>query len=247
MPDGAAIGAALVAGLVGSAHCFGMCGGIAGALGVTATQSGISGHRLGLHASLYNIGRIASYTVAGLIVGALGAALGDLIDLPYWSLVLRGLTGLILVLLGLQIAFGWRLLTILERGGTRLWRRLAPLASRLLRKRSAGTAFGLGMIWGWLPCGLSYSLLFVAAATGSAAGGAGIMLAFGVGTLPAMIAASYAGGKVGGSVRGRRMRAIAGVLIAVMGIWTAAVPMRHIVHGGGHPDPDATQHQHHGG
>ncbi len=238
--------AALVAGLIGSAHCFGMCGGIAGAMGMAAAQNGVRGGRLGLQATLYNVGRITSYVVAGVIVGLLGSALGDMIDLPSWSLWLRGITGLVLVLLGLQIAFGWRLLTFLERGGARLWRRLSPLAGRLLGKRGAINALGLGMLWGWLPCGLSYSMLLIAATTGTAVGGGAIMLAFGLGTLPSMIGASYAGGRIGGLPGGRRTRVIAGLLIALMGIWTAAVPMRHIG-SGGHDGHGSMQHEHHAG
>ncbi len=248
MIDGVAMGAALVAGLVGSAHCFGMCGGIAGAMGMAAAQNGVRGSRLGLQATLYNLGRISSYVLGGVIVGILGAALGDMINLPSWSLWLRGLTGLVLVLLGLQIAFGWRLLTFFERGGAHLWRRLGPLAGRLLGKRSAINALGLGMLWGWLPCGLSYSMLLVAATTGTAWGGGAVMLAFGLGTLPSMIAASYAGGRLGALPGGRRTRIIAGLLIALMGIWTAAVPMRHISHGsGGHDGHDSMQHENHAG
>jgi sulfite exporter TauE/SafE len=246
MIDGVAMSAALVAGLIGSAHCFGMCGGIAGAMGMAAAQNGVRGGRLGLQATLYNVGRITSYVVAGVIVGLLGSALGDMIDLPSWSLWLRGITGLVLLLLGLQIAFGWRLLTFLERGGARLWRRLSPLAGRLLGKRSAINALGLGMLWGWLPCGLSYSMLLVAATTGTAVGGGAIMLAFGLGTLPSMIGASYAGGRIGGLPGGRRTRVIAGLLIALMGIWTAAVPMRHIG-SGGHDGHGSMQHEHHAG
>ncbi|MGD9339648.1 MAG: sulfite exporter TauE/SafE family protein [Chromatiales bacterium] len=246
MIDGVAMSAALVAGLIGSAHCFGMCGGIAGAMGMAAAQNGVRGGRLGLQATLYNVGRITSYVVAGVIVGLLGSALGDMIDLPSWSLWLRGITGLVLVLLGLQIAFGWRLLTFLERGGARLWRRLSPLAGRLLGKRGAINALGLGMLWGWLPCGLSYSMLLVAATTGTAVGGGAIMLAFGLGTLPSMIGASYAGGRIGGLPGGRRTRVIAGLLIALMGIWTAAVPMRHIG-SGGHDGHGSMQHEHHAG
>ena len=244
MIDGVAMSAALVAGLIGSAHCFGMCGGIAGAMGMAAAQNGVRGGRLGLHATLYNVGRITSYVVAGVIVGLLGSALGGMIDLPSWSLWLRGITGLVLVLLGLQIAFGWRLLTFLERGGARLWRRLSPLAGRLLGKRGAINALGLGMLWGWLPCGLSYSMLLIAATTGTAVGGGAIMLAFGLGTLPSMIGASYAGGRIGGLPGGRRTRVIAGLLIALMGIWTAAVPMRHIG-SGGHDGHGSMQHEHH--
>ncbi|MDH3841012.1 MAG: sulfite exporter TauE/SafE family protein [Chromatiales bacterium] len=246
MIDGVAMSAALVAGLIGSAHCFGMCGGIAGAMGMAAAQNGVRGGRLGLQATLYNVGRITSYVVAGVIVGLLGSALGDMIDLPSWSLWLRGITGLVLLLLGLQIAFGWRLLTFLERGGARLWRRLSPLAGRLLGKRGAINALGLGMLWGWLPCGLSYSMLLVAATTGTAVGGGAIMLAFGLGTLPSMIGASYAGGRIGGLPGGRRTRVIAGLLIALMGIWTAAVPMRHIG-SGGHDGHGSMQHEHHAG
>jgi sulfite exporter TauE/SafE len=102
------------------------------------------------------------------------------------------------------------------------------------------------MLWGWLPCGLSYSMLLVAATTGTAVSGGAIMLAFGLGTLPSMIGASYAGGRIGGLPGGRRTRVIAGLLIALMGIWTAAVPMRHIG-SGGHDGHGSMQHEHHAG
>ncbi len=104
------------------------------------------------------------------------------------------------------------------------------------------------MLWGWLPCGLSYSMLLVAATTGTAWSGGAVMLAFGLGTLPSMIGASYASGRLGGLPGGRRTRVIAGLLIALMGIWTAAVPMRHIGHGsGGHEDHEQMPHENHTG
>ena len=79
----------------------------------------------------------------------------------------------------------WRLL---ERIGARLWPRIKPLAGKFLPFTSAWQAFPLGMVWGWLPCGLVYSMLTWSAAAGSAGGGALIMLSFGIGTLPTLFA-----------------------------------------------------------
>src|SRR5699024_9628009 len=148
--------AALIAGLFSSAHCFGMCGGIAAALGSgnpAARHSPVRG--LG-YQLLFNGGRILSYAIAGTIAGGASFLLSSLIDIPAWTVFLRVATGLVMVAIGLQLAINWRGLRHIEILGGKLWRRLSPLLGSLLPVRTPGAALGVGMLWGWLPCGLVY-------------------------------------------------------------------------------------------
>jgi len=217
--------AALVAGLVGSVHCFGMCGGIAGALGM-------AGGGRATFAVAYSAGRIASYSVAGALAGAFGAGLAGAAGLGPW---LRLVMGLVLILLGLQIALNLKLLAPLEAAGANLWRRLAPFARRFVPPRHAGQALALGALWGWLPCGLVYGMLAAAVGSGSALNGAAFMAVFGLGTAPAMVGLAWASGRGGTWLTARRRRAL-GWLLVVFGAWTAATPLMRM----------AGMHEHHG-
>jgi uncharacterized protein len=233
--------AALLGGLVGSVHCFGMCGGIAGALGV-------AGAGRPAFAAAYSAGRIASYSLAGALAGAIGAGLAAAAGLGPW---LRLVMGLMLVLLGLQVAINLRLLAPLGAAGAHLWRGLAPVARRLVPPEHLGHALALGALWGWLPCGLVYGMLAAAAGSGSAAGGALFMAVFGLGTAPAMVGLAWASGRGGTWLTARRRRAL-GWLLVVFGAWTAATPLMHMTgmhdHGEhaapGAPAEDAHPHHH---
>lgn len=218
--------AAFVGGLIGSTHCFGMCGGIASALGV-------AGGGRPSFAIAYSAGRIASYAAAGAIAGAIGAGLAGAAGLGPW---LRLVMGLMFVLIGLQVALNLRVLAPLEAAGARLWSRLAPLARRLIPPRHAGQALALGALWGWLPCGLVYGMLAAAAGAGNAAGGALFMAFFGLGTAPAMIGLAWASGRGGQWLTARRKRFL-GWLLVLFGAWTAATPLMHMARS--HADEDA--------
>jgi len=213
---------AFLAGLLGSVHCLGMCGGIAGA---AAVGPGPRGRNLSW-VLLYNLGRVGSYGLAGTIAGAAAFALGSAIDLPAWGAITRGLTGVILVLIGLNFALGLRLPRFLEAGGGRIWALISPAARRLLSSRSATGMLGLGALWGWLPCGLTYTMLVAAAGTGKALDGAMLMLAFGLGTLPSMMTAGAAAGSLQRFTRARYTRRLSGILLVILGIWTAALPIK---------------------
>jgi sulfite exporter TauE/SafE len=179
----AALTTALLAGLLGSAHCLGMCGGISG---LFALHSGVRGLRRQLPMALtYNAGRLVSYMILGSAVAALGSRIADLT--PTAAGPVRLVAGAVIILIGLQIAFDIRALGILERMGGVAWSRISPLASRLLPVNSLPRALGLGLLWGLLPCGLVYSVLLVAATSSRAVDGAFVMLAFGIGTTPAML------------------------------------------------------------
>jgi sulfite exporter TauE/SafE len=241
--------AALVAGLAGSGHCLAMCGGIAGALALRdgGPQAGTSS-RLVL-ALAYNVARVASYTVAGALAGLLGGALLQTVNVAPLSIAFRVLAGAIMIAAAGRLLFGWRLLDPLEAAGAGLWRRLLPGAGRSARRPGVAGALGLGLAWGWLPCGLSYSMLLLAATTASAASGALVMAAFGVGTLPAMVTATVAFERAARALATRaNLRTVAGVLLVAFGAWTVGNALYHALAHGGHaghstPAADAAQPQ----
>ena len=230
--------AALLGGFVGSVHCLSMCGGIAGALGV-------AGGGRGSFAVAYSTGRIASYAVAGAIAGAIGGGLAGAAGLGPW---LRLVMGIVLILLGLQVAINLRALAPLEAAGARLWRRLAPVARRFVPPRHAGQALALGALWGWLPCGLVYGMLAAAAASGTALNGALFMVVFGLGTAPAMVGLAWASGRGSSWLTTRRRRALGWLLVA-FGAWTAATPLMRMAgmhdHGEHVPPGEHVEHSLH--
>ena len=209
------LASALVLGFFGSVHCLGMCGGIAAALG-QATPSRAAGEGL-IRTSIYSVGRIASYSIAGLIVGSAGQAFSAWSGL---SILLRVMAGLLIIGFGLHVAGWWNGLAAIERLGLSGWRWLAPLVKRIGRPDRAWKTLALGMLWGWLPCGLVYAALIGASATGNPFVAAGFMACFGLGTLPALLAASGFGARLGAFLALRSARRAAGVLLLVFGIWS---------------------------
>ena len=209
---------ALVLGLLGGGHCIGMCGGLMGAL-TLAIPAEQRQRRLGLLLA-YNLGRIASYGLAGLLIGAAGWALAS----GPAATALRLLAGLLLIAMGLYLAGWWSGLTRIEGIGRLLWRRLAPLARRLLPVRNAPRALLLGALWGWLPCGLVYSTLLWAASQGDALDSALLMLAFGLGTLPVLLATGLAAERLTALLRRRGVRIAGGLLVILFGLWTLPGP-----------------------
>ena len=215
-------------GWLGGVHCLGMCGGL-----VSAMSLSTPGRRAEWPVLLgYNLGRLASYTLAGALAGLVGAGsllLGHLLPI---SLVLYGLANVMLILLGLYLA-GWSQAVLqVERMGDGLWRGLRPLMSRFLPPRHYWQALPAGLIWGWLPCGLVYSVLLTALASGSAGRGALVMLAFGLGTLPNLLAMGWFAQRLQGVRRQAWVRRAAGLLVVgfgVIGLWRVV----HLVAGGG--------------
>lgn len=183
MPDAGFLAIFLV-GFLGAPHCAGMCGGIVGALAAQSSGNG----SLAVHLA-YNLGRILSYALAGALVGALGGlgqAYGGLAPV---QTILYLLANLMLVAMGVYLMGITRALAFTERAGQSLWSRIQPLTRRFLPVRGPAQALPLGMLWGWLPCGLVYSVLATALVAGSAWRGAATMLAFGLGTLPNLLLA----------------------------------------------------------
>lgn len=211
MPDSAFLALFLV-GLLGGTHCVGMCGGIVGALSMGAAP------RLSLHLA-YNAGRIASYVLAGAIVGTLGAASLALSEQLPLRIALYVLANLMLIALGLYLMGVTQALAFTERLGQNLWRRIQPATRCFLPARTVRQAFPLGLLWGWLPCGLVYSALATALTAGSALRGAGLMLAFGLGTLPNLLLAGFLLARLRGWVQRRVVRVAAGLTVAGFGVW----------------------------
>ena len=213
------LAAAFGAGLLGSAHCLGMCSGISGLFAVGATVASLK-TQIPL-AIAYNLGRVLSYTFLGAMVAAIGGTIVGAI--PSLAVPVRLVSGLLIVVVGLQVAFNWQLLAPVERVGAVFWNRLAPQAKGLIPATSIASAAGLGLIWGWLPCGLVYGALLLAATTADPVGGGLVMIAFGLGTMPAMIATGLSASKLSAFMS--RNRLSAGLLIIVLGAATLAMPV----------------------
>jgi hypothetical protein len=216
-----ALTAALLAGLLGSAHCLGMCAGISG---LFAVNSSVVTMRSQLSMALtYNLGRVLSYALLGVIVGVFGSVIVK--ASPTIASSVRILSGVVIILVGLKVAFDLRALNPIERMGATLWARIAPVAQRLVPVTSLPRALGLGLVWGWLPCGLVYSVLLIAASSAAPIDGAMIMFAFGLGTMPAMVMTGLGAAQLSQLMRRRRTRIGLGLLIILLGALTIAMSL----------------------
>lgn len=201
---------------MGGVHCVGMCGGI-----VVAFTSGIeerSGRGIGLHLT-YNIGRVASYTIAGALAGGLGAAVAEAGALGNARIILFVLANLFLCVLGLYLTGFTSSMALFERLGQKLWRHVEPLGRKILPVRSGVQAFTLGLLWGWLPCGLVYGVLASSLASASLASGALVMLAFGLGTLPNLLLAGVLAGQMRRLASKVWLRRLAGGIVFAYGLF----------------------------
>jgi len=216
-----ALTAALLAGLLGSAHCVGMCAGISG---LFAVHANIATVRQQLpFAFTYNFGRVLTYVLLGIVVGSFGSVIVK--ASPAMAGSIRILSGAIIILVGLKIAFDLRLLNPIERMGGTLWARIAPLAQSLVPVTSLPRALALGIVWGWLPCGLVYSVLLIAATSASSVDGAMIMVTFGIGTMPAMLMTGLGAAQVAQLMRRKGARIGLGLLVVFLGLLTIAMPL----------------------
>lgn len=211
---------AFIAGALGGVHCVGMCGGIVGAIGFGLPEQGRKSW-LGAMPYLlaYNGGRIGSYVVAGAVAGTLGATAMDLVALNQAQRILQFIAALFMMALGLYLGGWWFGITKLEKVGSGFWELLAPVAKRLLPVTSPRQALLLGILWGWLPCGLVYTHVIWALSAGGTEQGALLLLAFGLGTLPNLMAMGLAAGKVSAWMRQPLVRRAGGALVFAFGVW----------------------------
>lgn len=222
-----------VIGLLGSVHCIGMCGGI-----VTAFSAGGSIRRpfpvpvvaqggqaiaVSLPDTLvrslaYNIGRISSYAAAGALAGGItGSAytfsrISSIQVAGYW------MANLMLIALGLYLMGAWHGLTKIEATGQVIWKNIQPLTGKLLPVDTPAKVFLLGSVWGWVPCGMVYSVLMTAMMTGSALTGASVMLAFGLGTLPMLFTIGLLGARFQTNLHKRSVRMTSGLVVLFFGL-----------------------------
>lgn len=209
--------AAFLTGLLGGTHCVGMCGGIVAAMSFQGNTRQPFVFHFG-----YSAGRIISYTVLGALVGLIGSAafLSDSLYPLQRGLYL--LAQVMLILLGLYLAGLNQSIRLLEHAGSAVWRRVQPLLGRVLPVRSLAQAILAGALWGWLPCGLVYSVLVMALSTGGAIEGASLLLAFGLGTLPNLLLMGWAAESLRSFARKLWVKRTAGLLVAAMGVWGLA-------------------------
>ena len=206
-------------GFFGGTHCVGMCGGLSSAF---ALQLPPHLNRLGLIV-LLNLGRISSYVLIGLIVGLVGQVGISLDDTRWLQNGLYIAANILLLLLGMYLAGLSTAATQIERIGRPIWKRLNPILNRLLPIKSVPACFGVGMLWGWLPCGLVYSASLYALGSGNAVQGGLYMLAFALGTLPNLLAMGIFAAQLKTLLQRRAIRLCAGLLVAGWAVFRLAV------------------------
>ncbi|MEN9706323.1 MAG: hypothetical protein RLZZ393_2202 [Pseudomonadota bacterium] len=217
-PDWLLLGSALLSALLGGAHCAAMCGGI-------ATAFPAMGRERSLRAALEpNLGRLLGYVLAGAVAGGLGHGIVELARASELRALLRVALGAVLVIAALRLLDSAGRLALLARPGRMALGWLAPLHRRLLPADTSGKRLLAGVLWGWLPCGLSGTVLTAAWLQASTTGGALTMAAFGLGTLPLMVPLTWSGARLGRFLQRRGLRVAAGLFVLMAGLVTAAAP-----------------------
>lgn len=223
------LASAALSGLMGSAHCAAMCAGIATGFAVRNSRTGW------LEALQPNLGRMLGYGIAGAVAGGIGHGIVAAAGAQAYTQAARALAGVVLLLAGLRMLDASGRLR-----GLAAPERIAARWTRPLWRHARGGGDGLrpllaGMLWGWLPCGLSSTLLLAAWLQASAVRGAATMLAFGAGTLPTMVALTWSGARLGRMLQQRGWRAAAAGCVMLAGLatllapWLAGVPRVHRV------------------
>ena len=215
-------------GLLGSVHCAGMCGGIVCALSLAPPRVRPGAVVVRLHTvdttqpllrtAAYNTGRIASYAAVGALAGGLAGGAVSLAALPGLQAGAYWLANGMLVALGLYLMGAWRGIARIEAAGQFVWRRVSPALRRVGPPDTAGKMLVAGALWGWLPCAMVYSVLVTAMLSGSAASGAAVMGAFGLGTLPMMMALGLLGMRLRGWLGRRAVRFACGAVVLGFGL-----------------------------
>jgi hypothetical protein len=226
---------AFLVGFLGSVHCIGMCGGIVGALTVGSTNAKSKGisqkpNATALYLIYYNLGRILSYSIAGGIAGFIGSQVIHTSLLPNGQWIGMVISSVFMIALGLYISGWWQGLIALEKLGSKIWQFIQPASKYFLPIKSSWHAIILGLIWGWLPCGLVYTALVWSLSAGSAIKGASLMMAFGLGTLPTLLALGVFA-KWLENVRNKPIvRKTAGLIIIGFGIYLLFSSNQHYHH-----------------
>lgn len=213
---------AFAMGIFSSLHCLGMCGSIIGTLTLSLRQEIRESKKLLAPFVLnYNLGRVASYALAGLMAGMLK----HVFTLPFGEFnghrILQILSALFMTGAGLYIAGWFPRYAYIEKAGSRFWRKIEPFGRRLIPVRTRTQAFLFGMVWGWLPCGLVYAALALSATTGDVVRSSVTMLSFGLGTLPAVMGVGIMTSILARLSRMRGFRIFAGLLLIALAVLAA--------------------------
>jgi len=219
---------AFLLGLFSTVHCVGMCGGIIAALSLSLPIH-VREYRslLLVYVTTYNVGRIVSYTLAGFIAGAIGAEVVASSGLGHGHTIVRMVGLAMMVAMGCYLTGWFPQLGLVEKIGLPIWKKLEPTGRKLLPVNSLAKALLYGMIWGWLPCALVYFVVLWALTSGGAIQGALTMLAFGLGTLPTLMASGFMASWLTGFARSDKTRRVVGLLIVAMAVASLFLPMDH--------------------
>lgn len=231
MSDPVTLTSAFLLGFFSTLHCIGMCGGIIGALSLSLPLA-IRNNKTKLFAFVltYNVGRLISYSAAGIIAGAVGTGVLQSTGFDQGHTVLRAIGIIMMIAVGLYLT-GWLpQLASVEKIGIPVWKRLEPIGRKLVPVASLPKALAYGLIWGWLPCGLVYFVLIWALTSGDAVLGGLTMLAFGAGTLPTLITAGFMTSWITRFAHSKKARQVVGLLIIAMAIGSLFIPMEHSHH-----------------
>ena len=227
--------AAFMTGMMGSGHCFAMCGGIAGSLGALTAKE--PGRNMLLKVLPFHLGRLSSYAALGAVAGGLAQVAGLFGEAQAAGRWLRLATAVMVALIGLRFLAGWRGLDFIERSGGLIWKRISPLMIRISNRQDMGWRLLLGLGWGFLPCGLIYTMLLTAGSSGSVFSGSATMIAFGIGTLPAMLGLTLAAPGLAGLLADETFRRFIGFSLIALALWmtlTLVIPMNPTMNSG-HP------------
>ncbi|NNL57259.1 MAG: sulfite exporter TauE/SafE family protein [Pseudomonadales bacterium] len=216
---------ALGLGLAGAGHCLGMCGGIVSLFNISNANNRSSFAAIG-HNTVFQLGRISCYMALGALAGYAGSL--TLKSNAQFIGVLHWLSLLLLIGIALSILDWWNPYKLLEKAGGKLWQRVQPLGSALLPVNRKSKAYALGIVWGFLPCGLIYSTLAWATTSGSASSAALLMFFFGLGTMPALLGI----GSFAGELKQQLQRTAAKYMLAFFLIGVGLLPFyAHQQHG----------------
>ena len=218
---------AFTVGLMGGVHCVGMCGGIVGALSFAIDQDKNSSKNSLIRLLLsYNIGRLMSYSLAGGLMGTLGWMVSNWSDIKHIQILLQVIAAVFMLFMGLYISGLWMGLAKLEKAGAYVWLYIQPIAQKLLPVKTPTHAMALGLLWGWLPCGLVYSVLVWSVSAGNFQQGALLMLSFGLGTLPNLLAMGLFANQLKQFVQKQAVRYLAGGLVMVFAVWSLVLSFK---------------------
>ena len=235
----ALVAVAFLAGLTGSTHCLGMCGPVV----VLFERQRDTGRKALRRRVIYNLGRLGFYLVLGASAGALGTVIAGVIGIEASLAALRIAASLVVVALGLSLALDLPVFRYLETRGAALWRMLSPLTRHVLPVTSAPRALAAGFLWGALPCGLVYGAVAIAATSGTGQAGATVMLAFWMGTLPALLFAGASAKALSDWSRRPALRRGMGAALVAVGAISLALPLLHQNDVDGHAHHTGMQHQ----